>query len=646
MFKKKKAVIGLVSCLAILSLCVPFSYSEDIKSGWDYLQSDNQVKNDYVQQLPSGPKNVTKRIYKVGDLERGVLSIKAGFDIFPEEETISISLRNTDVKEVLRELARIGGRSIIIDNSVSGTVSCDLEDVSINQAMDLVLSTAELESRIVGNTIFIASQPAMQRKGMNRRFIKSIKINYGNALDIATILEASIFNKGLDISTSISETQEATPEATAMQATEVELPDYGGTTIITDDASSVVSPQTGINAAQAASSTTATGKGTVKSGGTKTINVITENVNPAKGFNDAKVLAGEIRINGMDLKSSSHSVSNNNGGTIVVPDTRTNSILIAGIEEDIHLAEQTIRTLDKPKRQVAIEVSLIELSRNDTADLGLTLSGDAKTFNGGFNAVPGTGGLLNPLPPIVAPTGSDGTVPNLPQDKYGTTDWYREAQRVGLATVAGGTALQLSTLKNLTNNIVLKINALIQKQKIKLIANPNVVVVDGAEALIKLTNQIVNRVTVTQTQTSTTSSQQLADVGIVLNVLPRISDDGYITMRIRPSVTTPGDTKQYTFGTASYEITLINTREVILQDVRVKSGETIALGGLIRENSVSTDAKVPFLGDMPLLGQLFHMKNQKKEKTELVILMTPKLIDDIGTQSSPIANNSTLVPID
>ena len=339
---------------------------------------------------------------------------------------------------------------------------------------------------------------------------------------------------------------------------------------------------------------------------------------------------------------------------LFVPDTRTNSLLIAGVEEDIYTAEKTIQYLDRPKRQVSIEVSLIEMSRTDAQNFGITLGADAKAFSGAFNSVPDAStGSIGGNPPVITPNGyvypvASGGPSNIPSWIGSSTIPASLAKTIGLATATGSSAIQVSTIKNLTSNMVMRIEAQLQKDKLKLIANPNVMILDGTEALIKLTEQIVNRVTVTTTSTGTvTASQQLADVGVVLNVLPRVTDDGHVTMRIRPSVTTPGETKTYNFTGASYEITLINTREVMVEDVRVKSGETIALGGLVRERSRSTDRRVPFLGDIPMLGALFRQNSNAKEKTELVVLITPKIIEDVGTQTRPLVNpNQSIVPVD
>jgi type II secretory pathway component GspD/PulD (secretin) len=631
MLTKRKLLGGLVLILAFVTLCTPYSRAQQGKSGWDYLQN-NQSPNELNQQMPGRIKEITKRIYKEGSLEDGVLSIKGTFDGFSPEKTVSLRLRNSDIKEVLRELAKEGSKNIIIDNSVSGSISADLQDVSLNQAMDLVLATGELEARIVDKNIFIASKTAMLRKGLNRRVVKSFKLNYAQALNVASVLESSIFNTGLEVTSSV---QEKTAQATAMQATEV-MPPLVEEPFVEEGP---VGP-----ARDLAPESSAAASGTVKTASVRQVRVVDHQIDSASGYNNAAKEAGQIKIQGTKASSSLHPVSNNNGGPIVVPDTRTNSLLIAGVEEDIYTAEQTIRYLDKPLKQVSIEVSLVEMSRTDSQTLGLSVTGGSSYLSGGFNNPTTSSGLFS-TPLVVSPNGYVQAAPTIIHSA--TTNPANWAKTVGLATQAGASALQFSTIRNITTDIAVKINALVEKNKAKLIANPNVIALDGSESLIKLTQQVINRVTTTTSATGVISRNiELFDAGIVLNVKPQISNDGYITMRIRPSVTNPA--RREVVGdpnTSGFILDLVATREVIIENVRVRSGETIALAGLIRERENEVIRKTPVLGDLPLIGNLFKTTESSKEKTELIILLTPKIIEDIATTVNPI-NPASSLPID
>ena len=259
------------------------------------------------------------------------------------------------------------------------------------------------------------------------------------------------------------------------------------------------------------------------------------------------------------------------------------------------MAEEAIKSLDKALRQVSIEVSLIELKKEDFNNLGVIFNSEGGSINGGFNSVAG------------------------------------EFPNYNFTSLANQSGVALNTLNSLNNNFAAKIQALITNKKAKLLANPQILALDGSESLIKITDQVVSKVTTTITQTSTTYNTEIADVGIVLNILPKIGDDDYVTMKIRPSITDPlpevtvGD---FLNGGAAVKITPVSTREVILQNVRIKSGETLSIAGLIKNNNVEKIGKIPLLGDLPGIGKLFQNKEFSQNKTELMILITPKIVTE------------------
>lgn len=501
------------------------------------------------------------------------LKLNADFNVFPATSKIDLVLRDMDVASVLRLIAKEGHKNIVLDDSVKGSINADLKRVSLNEAMQTILTSQELDARIQGNTIYVASRPAMARKGLNRKYIKAFRLNNSNAVEIASILEASIFNKGYAVNET-SSTQ--TPQQPAMQA--------------------VVDPslQTGQPAPQVnpASQGTSTGQSTLVN--SKTIKGKVETVSAGSDFNDASKPASSIKLQRASMASQDITVSNNDNGAIVIPDTRTNSVLVAGLEEDILLAQDAISYLDKPLQQVSIEVSLVEIKKDDTNDLGLSLSTTGGKFGTGFNTLSGMSGLL---------------------------------------TATNQSGISYSSIQNIHDNLQVRLNALIQNNKAKLLANPTVVALDGSESLIKITDRIISKIEVTQTQNSTTYNTTLEDIGIVLNILPKISDQGYVTMRVRPSITTPLGEKEIGRNGEAGKITLVSTREVILQDVRVKAGETLSIAGLIKESDVEQIGKLPIAGDLPVFGPLFRNKTKTHSKSEIVILITPKIVSDMASNS-------------
>ena len=116
------------------------------------------------------------------------------------------------------------------------------------------------------------------------------------------------------------------------------------------------------------------------------------------------------------------------------------------------------------------------------------------------------------------------------------------------------------------------------------------------------------------------------DKGIKVTLMPFISPDGYVTLNIKPEYAT--EAGQVTAKTDDLQATLLSRRNLDLKNVRIKDNETLAIGGLIQEEDTKTVQKVPVLGDLPVIGAAFRNVISKKTKSELVIMITPKIIND------------------
>jgi type IV pilus assembly protein PilQ len=170
---------------------------------------------------------------------------------------------------------------------------------------------------------------------------------------------------------------------------------------------------------------------------------------------------------------------------------------------------------------------------------------------------------------------------------------------------------------------------LLQTNKAKIIANPSVVAVDGTEALVDISSEVLHKVTSTVSLGVVTTNVELTKAGIFLNVLPRISEDGFITMRLRPQVSAPIVGPQ-TFGSGSstVTVTLLSTREVLCESVRVKDGQTLVLGGMFTEQEQAQLAKIPYLSETPVFGALFRNTLKGRARTEILLLITPKVVEE------------------
>jgi type II secretory pathway component GspD/PulD (secretin) len=151
----------------------------------------------------------------------------------------------------------------------------------------------------------------------------------------------------------------------------------------------------------------------------------------------------------------------------------------------------------------------------------------------------------------------------------------------------------------------------------KTIASPRLLVVNGQESRIQIGEQLGYRVA-TVTETSTTEDVEFLDLGVVLSVTPRISQDGKVMMRVKPEVSS-GQINPDT------ELPEEETTEVET-DVLLKSGQGMVIGGLIQEKDINIQEKIPCLGDIWLVGKLFQRREIHKSRTEIIITLMPRVL--------------------
>ena len=162
-----------------------------------------------------------------------------------------------------------------------------------------------------------------------------------------------------------------------------------------------------------------------------------------------------------------------------------------------------------------------------------------------------------------------------------------------------------------------KINALINNGKANILSKPKITTINGKEATINIGGEVPIP-TLTVSDNTTTTTYEYKETGIILKYTPRVNDDGYITAKIHTEVSTPtydADTKAYRFNKRSADT-----------QVRLKDGETMVIGGLIGSDESKVMSKIPFLGDLPILGRFFSNVNNSKNESEVIIFVTARIV--------------------
>lgn len=682
---------------------------------------------EVAQANPSVPRTPLDPAFKKLPSTVGSVRLKKAFDRFSSNAIIhNMSFRDTPVKEVVSEVGRRGNINIIIDKSVIGRITGDLHDVTLNEAMETVLSSAGLQWRQLDNsTVIIGTPNALTNLGLNRPLARAYKLSYVHPFDAANLLYASVFNRGIlpdfsqairNRSVSLSRETPSTKSAEeVIRATTSAAPGGGTQSSKTSNVSTVNTDQNEENEqGEEINQTTRPDTARTVRGTSR------QQINEGTGFNSGSVDPGSQTIRSQVTVVSDYTVEQNGGGAIVIPDAKNNQVFIVGTEQDQQIAEEAIRLIDRRPKQVHIQSSLVELTNQGIRQLGAALNlqgeGASGTVLGGagapmINFLPGLGSVgqfltqyvtngaqslfnvnrVSGIPPtpvqfsgfngatniIASSLGDQGTTPTdpttspnavisgistltpvpVPTNGFGgvlgtalpiTTPTIAGVQAVPQAQTGfnfltlGRRAGGRSNIATLPTGLNLTLNLVLQTNKAKILANPSVVVSDNTEALITLANEVVHKVTTTVSLGVVSTNVELVKAGIFLNVLPRIAEDGFVMLRLRPQVSSPLGGPQV-FAGGSVVVTLLNVRDIMTQEVRVKDGQTLVIGGLFTEQEASTLAKVPYLAEAPILGAIFRNSIKGRNRTELMLLITPKIVED-SPLGSPIADTTTPAP--
>ncbi|MDR0952618.1 MAG: hypothetical protein LBM71_00250 [Elusimicrobiota bacterium] len=298
-------------------------------------------------------------------------------------------------------------------------------------------------------------------------------------------------------------------------------------------------------------------------------------------------------------------------GKIAV-DARTNKIIITDVPEVFPQVESILAELDVKAPQILIEAQIVEVGKSSGFDVGFTWGGETgemATFTGGSTDMPWSYFGRDTKP------GDKGGIL-----KYFGIDlpWTQDAATGEWVQVPTGATPKLDFTA-----LTVLFKAMMTSGEARSLGKPKVITMNNNAAVITSSRDAaVSTVTRTDgggSSQSSTSGVERRRVGLTLTVTPQVNKEGYVTLNVQPSYSdlVPSETGQGNYDTV--------TRAVSTQ-VRVKSGQTVVLGGLLQSNEKESVRKVPILGQIPVLGWLFTTKQKSKSTTDLVIFLTPTVL--------------------
>ncbi len=298
------------------------------------------------------------------------------------------------------------------------------------------------------------------------------------------------------------------------------------------------------------------------------------------------------------------------GGRVQV-DVRTNSLIVTERPAQLAQVEGIVTRLDRPTEQVMIESKFIEVTDNQMEKLGIDWSSLEK-FGG-----------------------------NYAYTSNRTSTYDNNADDVRPALLDDVTKVDTAVLSMDSFSMVL--NALKSDTKVELVSNPTIVTMNNTPAMIHIGEEypIPNYAYNEETGTFEVNGFNYKPIGISLAVVPQVNNTGLINLQVQPEISSMEDT--VTFGGASgAEIPIITQRRTS-STVTIKSGYTLAIGGLMESSKNNGQTRVPILGDIPLLGRLFRTDADTEEKRNLVIFITAKILNAEGSTYRDVISQKSLV---
>ena len=272
-------------------------------------------------------------------------------------------------------------------------------------------------------------------------------------------------------------------------------------------------------------------------------------------------------------------------GGKIISDERTNSLIITDLADSLDKMESLVRALDVPTQQVLLEAKIVDINLSSGFSIGNYFGATRNSGNPGINYYPYAGSAV---------------------DGFRLTNSF---SRIGISLLEGDWSFS-----DVFEAGIIDTNA-------KILSNPKLLVLNNKEATI----DIVDEIPYLESSTTSTSTGEISgttsfkEVGIKLKVKPQINRDGSIILEVSPE-------QSYKKGEAMDGTPVVKTSKSTTT-LMLKSGETAAIGGLIREDESETINKVPLLGDIPILGYLFKNHSKDKIRYELTIFITAKIVN-------------------
>ena len=479
---------------------------------------------------------------------------------------VSLDLRGIDIINTFKFLSMKGNLNIVASKNVSGRVTLFLKDVTIGDALEVILLTNDLACVKEKNIITIMTEAEFEllygKKYIDKKEVKTIMIKYSLPSKIGAALT--------DIKSSIGK---------------IVMDDETGTLILMDTPEKLEElEQMALRLDQGLVDKT-----------------------PRTASKVFELQYADVA----DIETKVSEALTADLGT-VRSDERTNRLIVHDLPNKLKEVEQLISAFDAKTREVVIEAKIVEITLNDDFAMGVNWE---KIFSTTTKDIRFVGNF-----PISYPSGTTGQ-----HGKISIGAWRSDF--VADENTEDETWYDGFLYPNQTQEILTFLKSI---GKVKIVSSPRLAVCNDEEAQIMVgSRQPYSTSTISQGETSSTTSYsaEFVDVGITLTVTPTINKSGFVKMHIKPEVSTLTGWYEITddSGTALVRLPEVDTSNAET-DVLIQDGRTIIIAGLIKETERKTQRKIPLLGDIPVVGSAFRSTATGTETKELIIFLTPRII--------------------
>ena len=456
---------------------------------------------------------------------------------------VNMILKNTPAREVLESLARSANLNLAYADTLNAdgkakaeaNISLNLRNEPVQNAFNYVLQLSGLEANRIGNTIFVGVRLP---DSVRETIVRTLRLNQVSSIAAANFL--------------------------ATQGAEAQIP-VTVTTIATSGGTDIAKKVDGSSgvAGSALTTTTETRTATIQS-----------------------------------LKASTDNTSLVLRGLSISTDERLNSITLVGSLRKVEMATALLTRLDARRRQVALNVKIVDiiLFNNNSLDSSLSFKSGDTTFSSNKGAA------------SINFSGADPAGSSIITPTFGSAAASRLLASVQTQIVNGNG---------------------------KVLTDPTLVVQEGQRSTINLTQEVFGGFeSISQTSGTVGSSANtsifvrrpiIKQAGLIVDLLVnRIDDNGFVSVSVSPTVSSLSGSA----STSDGPIGLIQSRTLNSGEIRLRDGQTLILSGIIQNTDKIDVTKVPILGDIPILGALFRSTNKTNQRQEVVVLVTPQILDD------------------